>query len=404
MALFGSRRQALGIVPFMDEEPAYGAQKMPAAFNGPPAKRARRGLFGGGVSRLLGNDGNPATPNLWDWIALGPQAPDILQDRQQRQQLFGARMSATKREEEEALRQQAAREAAYAALPEQLRPLGPILTPEAISRAVMPPPPEPPDWDLDPVTGQPYTVTPQGRVQYGEGRVNVRPAGGSDERGPSLLPGALASYQFTEGGSLAPIRGSPADREQRDAAEVRVNRLAASELQLGNAVRSLNSVLGLPRETMDERVTGAGGQISRDTTGVWANRFRQWGLNQRGTDLHEALEPVRAITAFETLAEMRRNSETGGALGQVAVREIELLMATYGSLDTAQSPEQLRRTVVDIRAQLIRTQRAVAAARQEAEQRARGGAGSQPDAAPQRPPNVPAEARWDAQRQRWVAD
>lgn len=380
MALFGSRRQALGIVPFMDEEPAYGAQKMPAAFNGPPAKRARRGLFGGGVSRLLGNDGNPATPNLWDWIALGPQAPDILQDRQQRQQLFGARMSATKREEEEALRQQAAREAAYAALPEQLRPLGPILTPEAISRAVMPPPPEPPDWDLDPVTGQPYTVTPQGRVQYGEGRVNVRPAGGSGERAPP------AGYRWTPDGNMEAVPGGPADLRAGQSAQ-RARR--AYETAIRNRQNVLTSIHRARELSNRSGTTGLAGQVFGGMGGTPAH------------DLQSEVETIVANIGFEALQEMRANSETGGALGQVAVREIDLLQATIASLRTSQSRAQFQRNLNRVEQQYNRTLQAYQAALGEL-----GGPApqQQPDAAPQRPPNVPAEARWDAQRQRWVAD
>jgi hypothetical protein len=125
--------------------------------------------------------------------------------------------------------------------------------------------------------------------------------------------------------------------------------------------------LGLrPGDTNPDSTPAAGvGDVSSDSAGVWANRFREWGFNQSGTDLNEALEPVRAILAFENLAEMRRNSTTGGALGSIAVRELDLLGSTVRSLSTAQRPEQLRENLLAVRRQFLRTQRAIAAARAE---------------------------------------
>jgi hypothetical protein len=67
--------------------------------------------------------------------------------------------------------------------------------------------------------------------------------------------------------------------------------------------------------------------------------------NIGGTDarnLDKALEPIRANLAFDRLQRMRNESVTGGALGQVAVREIELLMDSMSSLDQAQGEGELK--------------------------------------------------------------
>lgn len=61
-------------------------------------QRRRGGLFGRARS-LLGNDGDPTTPNAWDWLVLGPTAPDILQERAQGRDLFGMRVRQAKQEE-----------------------------------------------------------------------------------------------------------------------------------------------------------------------------------------------------------------------------------------------------------------------------------------------------------------
>jgi len=50
------------------------------------------------------------------------------------------------------------------------------------------------------------------------------------------------------------------------------------------------------------------------------------------------LKTIKANIGFQALQEMRANSPTGGALGQVAVQELEGLQATLGALDPA-SPD-----------------------------------------------------------------
>lgn len=58
--------------------------------------------------------------------------------------------------------------------------------------------------------------------------------------------------------------------------------------------------------------------------------------------LEETLSPIKAIVAFEYLAEMRKNSPTGGALGNVSDIELRLLASTLGSLEPRQGRESLR--------------------------------------------------------------
>jgi hypothetical protein len=52
------------------------------------------------------------------------------------------------------------------------------------------------------------------------------------------------------------------------------------------------------------------------------------------------LETLKAQVAFQTLQDMRNASKTGGALGQVAVQELEALQSVYGSLEQSQSRDQ----------------------------------------------------------------
>ena len=74
----------------------------------------------------------------------------------------------------------------------------------------------------------------------------------------------------------------------------------------------------------------------------------QIGKNIGGTnayDLDKIVDTIKANLSFEELQTMRNNSPTGGALGSIALRELELLGATIASLEVGQSDEQLRKNL-----------------------------------------------------------
>lgn len=75
-------------------------------------------------------------------------------------------------------------------------------------------------------------------------------------------------------------------------------------------------------------------------------------------NLKSKLNTLKANIAFNELTAMREASKTGGALGSIAVRELELLESTLGSLDQAQSPQQLIENLTKIRASVQRWQAA----------------------------------------------
>jgi hypothetical protein len=78
-----------------------------------------------------------------------------------------------------------------------------------------------------------------------------------------------------------------------------------------------------------------------------------------GRDLETALTTIKANLGFDRLQQMRDASKTGGALGQVAVKELEALQATVASLDRGQSPDKLRENLQDIKYYYERWSKAV---------------------------------------------
>jgi hypothetical protein len=66
-------------------------------------------------------------------------------------------------------------------------------------------------------------------------------------------------------------------------------------------------------------------------------------------DLAQAISTVEAAVGFDRLQEMRDSSKTGGALGAINTKELELLSNSLGSLDPLQKPETLRANLESIK-------------------------------------------------------
>lgn len=62
-------------------------------------------------------------------------------------------------------------------------------------------------------------------------------------------------------------------------------------------------------------------------------------------DISRALDTIKANIGFNELNEMRQNSPTGGALGNVTERELQFLQSVVASLEQDQSPEQLKKNL-----------------------------------------------------------
>lgn len=78
-----------------------------------------------------------------------------------------------------------------------------------------------------------------------------------------------------------------------------------------------------------------------------------------GTDaygLSSDMDTIKANLGFEELQDMRDASPTGGALGQVAVQELEMLQATKGKLDQGLSGEDLLNVLDELELQITRGQ------------------------------------------------
>ena len=76
-------------------------------------------------------------------------------------------------------------------------------------------------------------------------------------------------------------------------------------------------------------------------------------------NLKQTILTIKANIGFDRLQQMRDSSPTGGALGQVAVQELDALQASIASLDQAQDGPQLQRNLQKVREHYENWKRAV---------------------------------------------
>lgn len=84
--------------------------------------------------------------------------------------------------------------------------------------------------------------------------------------------------------------------------------------------------------------------VGTTSTGILGSATRLLG-GSNARNLKATIDTIQANISFDTLQAMRDSSKTGGALGSISERELELLGSTVASLDIGQSPAQLKQSL-----------------------------------------------------------
>jgi len=92
-----------------------------------------------------------------------------------------------------------------------------------------------------------------------------------------------------------------------------------------------------------------GGLFNLPEAGIVGNLLSRLGVNQEAVDFRNELSTLQAITAFDRLQQMREASKTGGALGAVSERELDLLINAYGNIQQSTSEKRLRENLLTIK-------------------------------------------------------
>lgn len=167
-------------------------------------------------------------------------------------------------------------------------------------------------------------------------------------------PGEQTNREIIEaGGKEDAVLGARLEKEpQLEADKTFAEQTAAHNAQLENNAPKAKSKLQSNLRKIDRLIgseddpenPGLVGKILEQANGFTTGAFGSLASAVPGTpayDLKQNILTLKANIGFDTLQEMRDNSPTGGALGQVAVQELDALQANLSSLNLGQSKEQL---------------------------------------------------------------
>lgn len=158
-----------------------------------------------------------------------------------------------------------------------------------------------------------------------------------------------AILQSLAGGQGAPGAGGGVGRSRPPEDTTYATDAAKAQVELDFTrpkAQAALTAMDAKTKTVDDAITRAQALVGAWTAGPGAMLSGIPGTPSR--DLQASLETIKANLGFDELQTMRDNSPTGGALGQVAVQELEALRSTLSSLDQAQSPEALKASLARI--------------------------------------------------------
>mgnify|MGYP001098837505 CR=1 FL=1 len=128
------------------------------------------------------------------------------------------------------------------------------------------------------------------------------------------------------------------------AAEAETQRLATSQKTKAQkesiVTKSIDRLIGM----LDTK-----GIFNLPEAGIVGSTLGGLGINQEAVDFRNELMTVQSNVAFDRLQQMREASKTGGALGAVSERELDLLISAYGNLQQSSSPKILRENLEEIK-------------------------------------------------------
>lgn len=148
---------------------------------------------------------------------------------------------------------------------------------------------------------------------------------------------------LNQDGVAVPIVGYAPGRENIKTSEARGTKIGTetgdkivNQPKAQSALQSSFDKFDNVTKTIDKAIP----KVNRFTAG--AGSILSYIPGSSAKDLDADIKTIVANFGFDELQEMRDNSKTGGALGNVATKEIEFLQAAKTNLETAQSPSQLK--------------------------------------------------------------
>jgi hypothetical protein len=150
---------------------------------------------------------------------------------------------------------------------------------------------------------------------------------------------APKGFRYTASGSLEAVPGGPEEAKQQKQVAADVVKKQSAKEKATKAYQAADEALKI----LDKGVKGAP---------ILSANMRVLGKYVGGTksaDLDSRLQTLKAIVGFKELNDLKAASPTGGALGQIAVKELEFLQSVQGSLNEKQGDQQLIQTLKEVR-------------------------------------------------------
>lgn len=160
-------------------------------------------------------------------------------------------------------------------------------------------------------------------------------------------------YRWTADGNLERIPGGPPDENARLAAR-------KEALRQEGAMRRADIVIKKVDEAMSQTGFWTTGLIG-DIRSTLPGRLTGSGAY----DLDKTIDTIKANIGFKELQEMKEASPTGGALGQIAVRELELLQSVVASIDKGQDRALLIKNLKQVKTHFENWKKAVQMANEQ---------------------------------------
>ena len=176
--------------------------------------------------------------------------------------------------------------------------------------------------------------------------LNVKRGGTSLNLGDEIVRlGGGGGVQGSYGINLAPDQNLDylANKQRQEAFIKAQSAFTENQPKLQSALKSARQKHSLLKVNIAKAL-----ELVRTARGAGWNGLLRTLPESIAKDLDATLTTIKANVAFERLQEMRRNSPTGGALGQVSDREIKLLYNSLMPIDQLGSDQLLENSLTQI--------------------------------------------------------
>lgn len=192
---------------------------------------------------------------------------------------------------------------------------------------------------------------------------------------------AQFGYEYGANGELVPTKGGPhdpmavgspawkaateaeekaalADEKSLEKVAKKNEEAALAEKRAASEIASLDQTHKTIAEAYELSQTGAGGPIE----GIgWVASAKNIAGSGKSKELNNLVSTIKASLSISNLRKMREESKTGGAVGNVSDKDLELLGSDVANLDTTLSEPELRKRLVKVGQSVARMKQALAA-------------------------------------------